>query len=224
MSTQASPPTLPARTLRVVSHTKLIYLWPVWPLGFILAGLCHWQGDRLAVVPPGTSVTEVQAGKIYELTLASPATHSLAAAAKAPKGQEAFPVRIAEESNYGILYIVVVVLVIFGSNVPFRGLASIIAILFVFLVTLLFAYFHWWTHILDYVGGLHVEISVAGYLIPSIVLLILWLATIFLYDPMRYMVFTPGQIVLHKEIGDLREVFDTAQVEAEKKRSDLFRH
>jgi hypothetical protein len=38
------------------------------------------------------------------------------------------------------------------------------------------------------------------------------------------MIFTPGQFVLHKEIGDLRQVYDTAQVEVEKRRTDLFRH
>ncbi len=69
-----------------------------------------------------------------------------------------------------------------------------------------------------------VLLSLAGYLLPSIVLLVLWLATFFWYDPLRYMVFTPGQLVVHKEIGDLREVFDTTQVEAEKRRTDLFRH
>jgi hypothetical protein len=92
------------------------------------------------------------------------------------------------------------------------------------LVTVLFAYLDWWTPILDYVGGLHVQISLAGYLVPSVVLLVLGLATFLFYDPMRYMVFTPGQVVVHKEIGDLREVFDTTQVEAEKRRTDLFRH
>ena len=38
------------------------------------------------------------------------------------------------------------------------------------------------------------------------------------------MAFTPGQLVVHKEIGDQRKVFDTTQVEAEKRRTDLFRH
>jgi hypothetical protein len=94
----------------------------------------------------------------------------------------------------------------------------------VLLVTVLFAYKGWWETIFDYLGGLHIQISVAGYLVPSIVLCILWLATVFLYDPLRYMTFTPGQCVLHREVGDLREVFDTTQVEAEKRRTDLFRH
>ncbi len=74
-------------------------------------------------------------------------------------------------------------------------------------------------------GGLHVEITMAGYLITSVVLLLMWLGTIFLYDPMRYLVFTPGQFVVHKEIGDLREVYDLRpKIEAEKSRTNLFRY
>jgi hypothetical protein len=230
MSTQPeSPPTprpaLPAQTIRVVSHTTLLYWWPVWLVGFILAGLIYADGGRLAVVPPGTTVKELPPNQVYELTVTNQPSPSLeSAAANTAKGQDAFSVRIARNKNYGIVYIGVLLLVIFGSNVPLRGLASVIAILAILLVTVLFAYLDWWTPIFDYLGGLHVQISLAGYLVPSVVLLVLWLATLLFYDPMRYMVFTPGQLVVHKEIGDLREVFDTAQVEAEKRRTDLFRH
>jgi hypothetical protein len=212
-------------TIKIISHTTLIYWWPVWLVGFILAGLTYADGTRLAVVPAETTVKEIQPNKVYELTLAKPPTEALVdAAADSGKGTDAFPVRIARSKDYGMVYIVVLLLVIFGSNVPLRGLASIVAILFILLLTVVFAYFGWWTRILDYLGGLHVEISLAGYLIPSVVLLVMWLGTIFLYDPMRYLVFTPGQFVVHKEIGDLREVYDTAQIEAEKRRTDLFRY
>jgi hypothetical protein len=209
----------------VVSHTGLIYYWPLWLVGFILAGLTYVEGGRLAVVPPGTTVKQVQPGKVYELTVAGRPTQTLAQAAEASaSGQEAFPVRIGRSKDYGMVYVVVLLVVIFGSSVPLRGLASAVAVLLILLVTVLFAFLKWWTPILDYLGGLQVEISLAGYLLPSVVLLVLWLATAFLYDPLRYMVFTPGQFVVHKEVGDLREVYDTAQVEAEKRRTDLFRH
>jgi uncharacterized protein (TIGR03000 family) len=212
-------------TAGVVSHTMLIYWWPVWLVGFILAFLTYADSGRLAVVPPGTTVKELQANKVYELTVTDQPSPSLeSAAANTAKGQDAFPVRTATNKNYGIVYTAVLLLVIFGSNVPLRGLASVIAILAILLLTVLFAYLDWWTSIFDCLGGLHIQISLAGYLVPSVVLLVLWLATLLFYDPMRYMVFTPGQLVVHKEIGDLREVFDTTQVEAEKRRTDLFRH
>jgi hypothetical protein len=225
MSTQTSPqPAAGPQRIKVVSHTGLIYWWPVWLVGFLLAGLSYAENARLAVVPAGTTVKEVEPGKVYQLTVPDQPAPSLARAASAARGEEAFPIRIGGINNYGIVYIVVLLLVVFGSNVPLRGLASLVAVLLLFVLTLVFAYLGWWKPILDYLGGLHVEISVAGYLIPSVVLLVLWLGTVFLYDPLRYMVFTPGQFVLHKEIGDARRVFDTAQVVVQKRRSDLFRH
>ena len=218
------PPPQP-RTIKVVSHTNLIYSWPVSLVGFLFAGLTYAEGTRLAVLPPETTLKESQSNKVYELTVTGPTSQPLdAAAADSAKGKDAFPVRIARNKNYGFVYTVVLLLVIFGSNVPLRGLTSIIAILFILFLTVLFAYLDWWAPLFDYLGGLHIQISLAGYLVPSVVLLVLWLATVFFYDPMRYMVFTPGQLVVHKEIGDLREVFDTTQVEAEKRRTDLFRH
>lgn len=225
MSSHAASAHNQPHTIKVISHTGLIYWWPVWLLGFILAGLTYAGNTRLAVVPAGTEIREVESGKVFELRVPDRPTEALVKAAALAKNKEdAFPVRISSNKNYGIVYVVVLLLVAFGSNVPLRGLASIIAILVILFVTVLFAYLDWWSGIFDYLGGLHVEISLAGYLVPSVVLLILWLAAVFLYDPMRYMVFTPGQFVVHKEIGDLREVYDTAQIEVEKRRTDLFRH
>jgi hypothetical protein len=222
--TAAHGPSQP-QTLKVVSHTGLIYWWPVWLVGFVLAALTYADGSRLAVVPPGTAVKVVEPGKVYELTLNNPTPESLAAAVgNTARGAEAFPVRITRHTDYGIVYVVVILLVIFVTNVPLRGPASLVAILAILLVTVVFAGLGWWTSIFDYLGGLHVEISLAGYLFPSVVLLVLWLCTVFLYDPLCYMVFTPGQLAVHKEIGDQREVYDAVQVEAQKRRTDLFRH
>jgi hypothetical protein len=224
MSTPANPTAAQAPpAIKVISHTGLIYFWPLWLTGFVLAGLTYAEDTRLAVVPARTTVTEVEPDKVYQLRVPQPSP-SLADAANAKTGQEAFPVRMARSKDYGVVYVVVLLMVIYGVTVPLRGLASVIEILAILLVTVFFASQGWWTVIFDYLGGLHIQISLAGYLVPSIVLLILWLGTVFLYDPLRYMRFTPGQCVLHKEVGDLREVFDTTQVEAEKRRTDLFRH
>src|SRR5262249_54688149 len=163
--------------------------------------------------------------KVFELTVPDQPTPSLVrAAADAAKGEPAFPVRIARSTNYGVVYVLVLLMVIFGSNVPLRGLASVLAILFLLVLAMLFAYLDWWTDIFDYLGGLRVGITAAGYCFTSALLLVAWLATVFLYDPSRSMIFTPGRFVLPREIGALREVFDVAQVTVEKRRSDLFRH
>lgn len=229
MTTPATPPGGPAsppppprpQSVTIISHSGLIYWWPVWLVGFILAGLTYLEDSRLAVLPSGTTAqkSEPAGGKrVYELTVpaGSPPV-------KMADGTDPFPVRISRNTDFGVVYVVVILLVVFGSNVHLRGLASVAAVLFVLLVTVVFATLGWWDGIFEAVGGWHIQITLAGYLVPSIALLLLWLAVLFLYDPLRYMTFTPGQLILHKEIGDMREVFDTTQVEAEKKKSDLFR-
>ncbi len=229
MSSAANPPPAapqPLTNLRVVSHTGLFYWWPVWLVGFILAALTWMEGNRAATVPEGTKVEKGESGKVFQVSLPtgkeSPSLEQ--AAARSAKGEEAFTVHTSGNKNYGIVYILVLLAVIFGSNVPFRGLSSIIAILGILLIAGLFAYLQWWEAIFGFLGGLHIQISLAGYLVPSIALFVLWLATFLLYDPLRYMTFTPGQFVVHKEIGDQQQVFDTTQVEVQKRRTDLFRH
>src|SRR5690349_7211031 len=91
----ASPthkPPLQPQTIRVVSHTTLFYWWPVWLAGFLFAGLTYLDGTRLAVLPAKTTVKEIQAIKVYELTVPDELSLSLeTAAANTAKGQDAFP-------------------------------------------------------------------------------------------------------------------------------------
>ena len=46
------------REVHIVAHTMLFYWWPVWAVGFLLAGLTGLDGHRLAIVPAGTQVVE----------------------------------------------------------------------------------------------------------------------------------------------------------------------
>jgi hypothetical protein len=229
MSTSAEP-TSPATLsgaeplIRVVSHSGLLYWWPVWLLGFILSGLTYLDGDRLAIVPEGTKVTAV-GDKVYELTIPDRPGASLVQAGEATaRGQDPFPVRVSPNRSYGLVYAVVILLVILGTNVPLRGLWSLVGILALLLLTLVLAYFDLWGWILERLWGLHIAISLAGYLAPAVVLLALWLVSVFGFDRLRYIRFTAGQFIVHKDIGDARQVYDTTRVTVQKRRSDLFRH
>jgi hypothetical protein len=229
MSTSPAPagPTTaqePEPVITVISHTGLMYWWPVWLVGFILSGLTYLDGGHLAVVPEGTKV-KAAGSQVYELTVPDRPGRALERAAEATaRGEEAFPVRVSSNGNYGMVFTVLVLLVIVGSNVQLRGLWSVTAILFLFVLTLLLAYFDLWDAILERLGRLHIHITLAGYLLPSVVLLVVWLVSVFGFDRLRYIRFTAGQLVVHKDIGDAREVYDTAQITLQKRRSDLFRN
>src|SRR5262245_45402031 len=176
MATRATPQQ--PRPLKVVSHTGLLYWWPVWLVGFILSGLTYVDRGRLAVVPEGTKV-KAAGSKVYELTVPDDPGPSLAPAAEATEqGEEAFPVRVRASRNYGMVYVIVLLLVVVGSNAPLRGLWSVVAILAILVVALVMAYFDLWGSILERLWGLHIHITLAGYLVSSVVLLAAWLVTV----------------------------------------------
>src|SRR5262245_42271955 len=113
MSTAAKPPAAnPMRTIKVISHSSLIYWWPVWLVGFILAGLTYAEDSRLIIVPESAKVTVNLKGQFMRIEVGKNDDAWLAEAENAPK--DPFPVRIAKSKNYGIAYVTVVLLVIFG--------------------------------------------------------------------------------------------------------------
>lgn len=208
--------------IKVVSHSMLFYWWPVWVVGFLMALLTLFSGTHLAIVPEGTKAKASGDGTVV-LSFPGKATASLEEAEKA-SDKEAFPIHVAENKNYGVVFTMVLILVILITNVPLRGLWSVVALMVIVMVTLLFAFLDWWGAILEAVGKLHIYISAAGYLITAGVLFLCWAAVVFIYDQRRFMIFTPGQFIVHKEVGDMRQVYDTTNVTVEKRRSDLFRN
>jgi hypothetical protein len=133
-------------------------------------------------------------------------------------------VHMISTPNAGILFCAVLLVVVFSTNIPLRGLWSLVVLLGLVILALVFAGLDLWRPIMENLGRLHVYISAAGYLLVSIILLAVWLVTFFLYDPQRYITFTPGQLIVHREVGDMQQVYDTTNVTVEKRRSDFFRH
>src|SRR5436309_74864 len=50
-----NPPPVPAdREVRVYSHSPMLYWWPVWATGFVMAFITYLDGHYLAIVPSAT--------------------------------------------------------------------------------------------------------------------------------------------------------------------------
>src|SRR5688572_22361837 len=49
----------PKNELVIISHSTLFYWWPVWAIGFLMAAITAFSGQRMATVPVGT-VAEAQ--------------------------------------------------------------------------------------------------------------------------------------------------------------------
>src|SRR5262245_7478155 len=221
MSATQEPAEVRPREVRIVAHTMIFYWWPVWAVGFLLAGLSLLGGHRLAIVPAGTKVVEGIDGA-QEALVVPPGTH-LPQDPATGKPREP-TLRVASRSGFGVVFVVVLFLVIFITNVPIRGLWSVIVIVTALMGTIILAAAGWWENILEAVVQSHVYINAFGYVAISLPLLVLWLVAIVFYDRRRYMIFAPGQLKVCKEIGSASAAYDTLGMVVAKRRSDVFRH
>jgi hypothetical protein len=217
----------------IISHSNLLYWWPVWVTGFLLAAYTFfWDDNRLAIVPPGTVATlnrqvEIEPGKMEtrDVLILKDGKHL---ALKPTAGQAADPeqprVHVAHSKNLGIIFVLVLLLVIGLTNIPLRGLWSVVIIMVIIMGSIILVQAGWYELIVHQSRFLAIYVNMAGYLLFSICLLILWLINFFFFDRQIYMIFSPGQCRLRLQIGGGETVYDTSGMVFQKQRSDLFRH
>jgi hypothetical protein len=204
----------------------LFYWWPVWAVGFLMGGLTWLDGHRLAIVPPGT--TAMAAAHVESLdgprdALVFPPGERLPSRTGTQPPEEP-NLRIAHHSGYGMIFVVVLLLVVFITNVPIRGMASVVVIITVVLLSIIFAQQGWWDPILEALAQSRAYLNDFAYVVIAVPLFLLWLAVILVFDRQVYMVFAPGQLRVHQNIGDAEVAYDTHGMVVSKQRSDLFRH
>src|SRR4051794_18350441 len=232
------PPGRPASSehqeITIVSHSNLFYWWPVWAVGFLMALLSYFSGHRLAVVPDETEAVRNAEVRVPGRDAESGTRDALVLPRGAqldpsdPKDKTSPPVQpklhIAHNRTFGVLWATVLLLVIFITNAPLRGMWSVVVIITVIMLSIIFALAGWWETILYHWSLLDIRINAGGYVFISTVLFALWLGTIIFFDRQVYMVFTPGQLKVRTEIGGGEHAFDAVGMTLEKQRSDLFRH
>jgi hypothetical protein len=233
MSTQtppaSAPPTSAQQEIVIVSHSTLFYWWPVWALGFIFFVLTRFSPYVMALVPKETHAdhreVKLETGNMEDRdVLIVPKDRHLLHDSKNP-GQLAQPkIHMSAYKNYGVVFTAVVLLVIIITNVPLRGMWSLMIIVVLIFLTILFWALEWWEKILENLDLLQIYINAGGYLAFAVSLLVVWVITFFFFDPQVYMVFTPGQLKVCQEIGGGEQAFPTFGISFQKQRSDLFRH
>jgi hypothetical protein len=133
---QNVPVGAPPREVRIIAHSTLFYWWPVWAVGLLMAGLTWLDDYRLAIVPAGTQVVEGFDGD--REALVPPAGAHLPRDPSTGKPREP-TIRMASNSGCGVVFVVVLLLVVFITNVPIRGLWSVLAVITVVLGTIILA-------------------------------------------------------------------------------------
>lgn len=210
----------------VISRSPLLYWWPVWAVGFLMAGLSYWQGEQVAFVPAGTVA---ERGKLIEGLegprdiLIAPAGRTLPAAADSDELNQP-RLRMTASNNPGIIWAVTLCLVIVVTHIQLRGLWSVLVILALGLATVLLAVLGLWDPILRFVGIIDIHMNALGYLSISLFLFVIWLLTFLVFDRLKYMIFTRGRLRVRKAIGEGETVFDIRGMVVKRHRDDLLRH
>jgi hypothetical protein len=210
----------------VISHSPLFYWWPVWVVGFLMAALTYVRGYQVAFVPPGTvAEREVRiAGHDGPRdVLIAPAGQPLPAAPE-PDDVKQPRLRMLPSNDPGIIWATTLCLVIVLSQVPLRGLWSLVVIIVLVFTTVLLAILGLWDPILRAVRVIDIHITGFSYLAISLFLFAVWLVTFLFFDRQVYMVFTRGQLRVRKAISQGETVYDTRGTVVERPRDDLFRH
>jgi hypothetical protein len=227
-ATQPGTPTVDDRPQKVVviSHSPLFYWWPVWAVGFLMALLTYLHGYQVAFVPPGTVAergVRLEGSDGPRDVLLAPAGQPLPAEPEADDPKQP-RLRMVASNNPGIIWATTLCLVIVFTNVPLRGLWSFIVIIVVAFTTVLLAILGLWDPILRAIQVIDIHITGYSYLSISLFLFVIWLVTFLLFDRLKYMVFTRGQLRVRMAVSQGETVYDTRGMVVERHRDDLFRH
>ena len=93
--------------LIVYGHSNILYWWPVWLVSFILAGWTYFEGNRMAVVPPGTEVRHDQAVPGYpeprEILVAPVGTKLVS---ETDEGRQTLPgMTVSRNNSLGVIFV-----------------------------------------------------------------------------------------------------------------------
>jgi hypothetical protein len=235
--------------ITIVSHSNLFYWWPVWAVSFLMAAITYFDGVHAAFVRGNPAVVQFSddpSPKYEFLDKAILESASQEAKDKYPhekiqavitdKANNPFPTThhggeykhtwptMSNSKNLGVIFVVTLLLVIVITNVPLRGLWSVVVIVIILLGSIIFALAGWWDEILSRGRLLAVHINMGAYLIIALTLFVVWLVNFAFFDRQRYLAVTSGQVRLHLAVGEGEIVYDTTGMVFQKQRSDLFRH
>jgi hypothetical protein len=218
----AKAPTEGDREIKIVQHSQLFYWWPVWAVGFLMALISLFSGHRLAALPHNAEVAKTSEG----YTVKVPGNPPKPVNDPIPLSHKDTPFRLHMSPSQfpGVIWAITLLLVIVITNVPLRGMWSVVVIVTFILFSVIFYLAGIWTYVVDFFDFLDIRINAGGYVFISSVLFVMWFITVFFFDKQIYMIFTPGMLKVREEIGGGETAYDTRGMVVQHLRDDLFRH
>lgn len=180
--------------------------------------LCHCSfaflgGSRAAIVPAGSTYDAAQ----HSIVLPEGSVFSESSGTVIGE-------RSTESKFYGLVFTAILLVVVFITNTPLRGLWSVIALLAIGLLSVTFAWLGAWPHIISLLGRLSVHMSMGFYMYISSLLFLLWAVVVLGVDRTRYWRFRSGQLTHKSVFGGGQKSYDTSGMLFEKLRDDPLRH
>jgi hypothetical protein len=226
----------------IISHSNLFYWWPVWVVGFIMAGITAYDNVHAGFISGHPKVIQIDGPLNYQFVdqtgeedktrypkdnvsaiITDNKTDPFPMTRHGGQDKHTFPV-MSNSKSLGVIFAITLLLVIVITNVPLRGLWSVIVIVIIVLGSIIFALAGWWDEILTRGRLLAVHVNLGAYLFISVTLFIIWVVNFAFFDRQRYLAVTAGQVRLHLAVGEGEIVYDTTGMVFQKQRSDLFRH
>lgn len=221
------------REIYIFSHSTLIYYWPVWLFGFIFGAWTYIEGSHVAW-PPKNATVEVQENAAnanlsdvnikFTAAKGKDGLESFGARTATQGDKVYFPTTISRQRLLGLTYTAILFLCIFFTNVPLRGLWSVIAIAAVVLIVLILMLTGVLDEVFGFIGTINPFMNSAFYFTLAVPVFIAWILTATIFDRQTYLIFTPGQIRYCLEIGGGERSHDSRGSVVAKQRDDLFRH
>src|SRR6516162_2262125 len=129
------PPPEDTVEIRIVSHSNLFYWWPVWAMGFVMTILTFIDNHRMAIVPGDADVQkerDVAGQKVDVITVPiDEKHHNRRTLFDEETGKPKPLLHMAASKSYGVIFCITLLLCIVITNVPMRGLWSVVVIVFI---------------------------------------------------------------------------------------------
>lgn len=239
----APPPPAKPTEIQIFSHSNLFYWWPVWLLALILGVLTMTSGEYMVIVPSTAEMSRKHQVQTAEGKL-EPREGVLFPKADFNKEnlKKHLPPNLDEDDlkqeptakkhllhatsrkGYGVIFATVLLIVIFITNVPLRGMLSVVIIVVLVLGSVILALWGVWDRIMYAISLLDIRLTAGGYFFLAAGLFALWSLAFFFFDRQIYITFTKGRMDVCLEIGHGVDSYDTLGMAITKERSDLFRH
>jgi hypothetical protein len=200
-----SPPREREQELKIIMHTGLLYWWPVWFVGFLMAAWTAFDDYHMVLIPDGTTIEGT--------TITAPAGTTL----------DVPQVHVSRSKVPGILFAATFGLVVGCSGGWMRGWRAYFFGAAVAAGVFLLSWVGLWGPLVDWASYLDVRINLGGYLVLATVLFLIWAWFFFFVDRQIFVVFSKSQIRIHNRILEEEKAFDAGGVAFQVKEYDWFR-